>query len=268
MRSSCTSRPARSCRTWPTAPAVCRKSCGSATHSACHAPSARSCSCVAANERRDERDSEPRRGDRRHRVDRDCASAASSDEPPLPGFAPSDSSPTSVCARSATSPAILLIAPAATPSAAATVGDAIALGVPGQVGLRAARARSASNAATRGPASPSEASVPTAPPNCSGSVVGAERFERAHLARGEREPARRLEAEGDRRRLLQERTTGHQRVTVLLGERRGAVGDAAQLAHEQREAGAHLEHHRGVDRRPGSWRPSARSRAPSRRRAR
>ena len=170
------------------------------------------------------------------------------DEPPLPGFAPSDSSPTSVCARSATSLGDLAHRAGGDAERRGDSRDAIALGVPGQIGLGQRRAPRRAIAATAGPASPSEASVPTAPPNCSGSAVAdAERVERAQLAHGEREPARRLEAEGDRRRLLQERPAGHHRVAVPLGERRGALGDAVQLAHEQVEAVAHLEHQRGVD---------------------
>ena len=54
-----------------TAPAVCRKMCGIATHSACHAPMARSCSCVSPTiSVGHERDGEARRGERGHRVDR------------------------------------------------------------------------------------------------------------------------------------------------------------------------------------------------------
>ena len=128
----------------------------------------------------------------------DCASAASPTSRPCPALAPSDTSPTSVCASSTTSPAILLIAPAVTPSAAATLAMRSRSACQGRSGSGSASS-SARNAATAGPASPSAASVPTAPPNWSGSALVRSVVQRAHLAHREREPARRLEAERDRR---------------------------------------------------------------------
>src|ERR1700674_4456738 len=141
-----------------------RMSSGSAIHSACQAPPARSCSCTSAANT-----SATRPGASVAAV-RICAAPTGLrlcgrvEEPPLPGAAGSNTSCTSVCASSVTSRAILPAEPMAMPSAAAKPAIRSWALCQGASGSERASAP-ARRRATAGPLLPSAASVPTAPPN-------------------------------------------------------------------------------------------------------
>jgi hypothetical protein len=61
------------------------------------------------------------------------------------------------------------------------------------------------------------------------------------------QPSRRLEAEGDRERLLQERPPGHERVPVTLGQRGRGRGRAVEVGDERLERAVRHEHERAVE---------------------
>ncbi len=71
---------------------------------------------------------------------------------------------------------------------------------------------------------------------------------RMHLPYREGQPPRRLEAESDWQRLLEERSPGHQCVPVLLGEHRARCANPLQSIHEEVKSLPHLKHQSGVDR--------------------
>jgi hypothetical protein len=71
---------------------------------------------------------------------------------------------------------------------------------------------------------------------------------RMHLPYREGQPPRRLEAESDRQRLLEERPPGHQCVPVLLGKLRARCAHPMQSIHEEVKSLPHLKHQGGVDR--------------------
>ena len=61
------------------------------------------------------------------------------------------------------------------------------------------------------------------------------------------EPAGRLQAEGDRHGLLQQRPPGHHRRAVLAGQPRRRLGRAAQVVEQRLERAPRDEHRRAVE---------------------
>jgi hypothetical protein len=61
------------------------------------------------------------------------------------------------------------------------------------------------------------------------------------------EPAGRLQPEGDRHRLLEQRAAGHDRRAVLAGKARGGVGRAVEVAEDRVQRAAGDEHRRRID---------------------
>ena len=216
MRSGSASSPSSDSRSQATAEPVERSSSPSGRHSACHAPAARSCSCaiapsrVAASpgaccahaERADRRDRVALVRHRR-RARRPCASRTSA---------------TSVWESRTTSRATLATAPEVTASARRELADPPAQRVPRQHRLGQPE-RSAYALGHRGPASPSEASVPAAPPSCAARRSTRSSFEPAPRVLEPGHPARGLEPERDRHRLLEQRAPRHRRVAVGARER-------------------------------------------------
>ena len=135
-----------------------------------------------------------------------------------------ESRPTSVCASSARSSAIFAEKPAATASAAPSSASGSRRVCHGSTGSGRSRA-SAYACSTAIPSSPSAASVPAAPPSCAGRRG---REARARVDDAD-EPARRLQSERRRHRLLQQRARRHHRCSVLLGEPRALARNAVEL---------------------------------------
>ena len=147
------------------APPVYASAPDRASHSACHAPAARSCSWAREAERTE---SYPCTSSAHARASVDetglrlCGSV---EEPP---FAPSRSSPTSVCAMSTTSSPIFPSTPAVVASAAPSSAIRVRFVCHGRTGS-SQPSSSARSRRTSGPRSPIAASVPTAPPSCTAS---------------------------------------------------------------------------------------------------
>ena len=72
--------------------------------------------------------------------------------------------------------------------------------------------------------------------------------QRAHLPCRKSQPARRLESEGDRQRLLQERAPHHERMPVLLCESRARRAHIEQSGHQEVDAIPHRKHQGGINR--------------------
>ena len=168
IRSPCTCRPASTSAMFAAAPPVAARTPEMPSHSACQAPTARSCSCTRPPVRSVAKAC-ARRAPARASVDptglRLCASV---DDEPRPSPAGSLSSPTSVWAISTTSSAILPSAPASVARAdprAATRTRIVCQGSEGS----ARPSVLAMRPMTCGPCSPSAASVPAAPPSCTAS---------------------------------------------------------------------------------------------------
>ena len=187
------------------------------SHSACHAPAARSCSCTrlpvssAGVGLRP-----PRAGERERRADRVALVRASSTIRRGPRRAGSPTSPTSVWAISTTSSAILPSAPAERRERRAQRRDAHARGVPGQRRLGQPELARDRGRRPRGRA-------PRAPPACRPRRRAARPAARARRARAlglehAREPGRGLEAERRRHGLLEQRARDHRRRAMLVGE--------------------------------------------------
>ena len=169
MRAASTSSPSAMSTMAASAPDVTSISVGSVGHSACHGPALRSWSCTCAAKIVAARFGAM--------VAAASALAAATglrlcgivDEPPRPSPDGSKASPTSVCIISETSRAILPQVPvriASTDAASAMRSRWVCQGASGR-GRSSSRA---SRSATCNPLSPSAASVPAAPPNCSASV--------------------------------------------------------------------------------------------------
>ena len=164
MRAGSTVRPSSRARVWCSAPALSAKACGSASHSACQGPVARSWSCSMAS-------SITATSWRTFFAAARMSSLAIGLRfcgmvllPPRPSACGSATSPTSVCIRRAVSVAILPSEPVRRPrkqAASARPSRATCQAIGGT----ARPSSPASAASTRVPSSPSEASVPTAPPN-------------------------------------------------------------------------------------------------------
>ena len=160
IRSGCTSSASSVSAIAASAPPVWASAPESASHSACQAPAARSCSWSSAS------------------VSTDACAAASRAEARASaaptGFrfwgivedapAPAEISPTSVCARSRTSSAIFAAAPAATASAPPRAAMRARFVCQGRAGT-ARSSSSAYSSSTRMPSSPKPESVPAAPPS-------------------------------------------------------------------------------------------------------
>ena len=143
------------------APAVSDTSSGSVGHSACHPPSPRSCSCgIAASIVATRPGARTAAASTTDACTGFCLCGIADEWPPFPSAA----SPTSVCASSDTSRAILPSVPHVTPSAhahRAKRSRCACQGIAGDV----RPSREARRSETSRPRSPSDASVPDAPPN-------------------------------------------------------------------------------------------------------
>ena len=174
IRSESTRSPASRDASRETAPPPSRSVSANAGHSACHAPAARSCSWSIAACRTATCALIPRTAARISIGSTGLCFCGRADDPPRPAPVRSETSPTSVCARSTTSNATFPATPAATPSADATSTTRARAVCHGSVGSE--RASSAeSSCATSRPRSARAAIVPAAPPNCTASRVCATR---------------------------------------------------------------------------------------------
>jgi len=72
--------------------------------------------------------------------------------------------------------------------------------------------------------------------------------QRVYLAHRKGQPPRRLEPEGDRQRLLEKSSPGHQCVSVLPGESRARLAHRMQTVNEEVKSIPHLKHHGGINR--------------------
>ena len=165
MRAASTSRPAIACAIACAEPDSTRTSSGSVSHSACHPPRPRSCSCgIAANIVATSPGA------------RTAAASATAqatglrfcgivEEPPRPGADGSAASAISLCASSETSRAILPRTPTTFPHAAASAAKRSRSACHGNAGSVRPSSRARASA-TSSPRPPSDARVPDAPPNC------------------------------------------------------------------------------------------------------
>ena len=234
---------------------------GSVSHSACQPPSPRSCSCTIAASIVDTRPA--RASPRRARPPQPTGLRLCGivDEPPRPGrrglerFADLGLRQQRDIARDLAERAD------EQPERRRDLGDAVAVRVPGQVGQREARAPRPARRRRRAPCSPSAASVPAAPPNCSTATRGAQRVDaRAMPLDGARARPAAFRPERDRRRLLQPGPAGAAACARAPAPARPAPSTSRREIGvdqvERRRAAAARGRCRS---RPGWSRPSARS---------
>ena len=246
MRAASTSSPSAISTMAASAPEVTSSSIGKVGHSACHGPALRSCSCTCA----------AKIVAARLGAMMAAASAAAAatglrlcgmvEEPPRPSPEGSNASATSVCIISWMSRAILPQVPAriaSTEAASAMRSRWVCQGASGN----GSSSSCASLSATRNPLSPSAASVPAAPPNCSAS---------ASRAQSKQPPARtvqcggifrELEAERHRQRMLQPGAGDDGGVAMLpceMGKTRDGAVDIPAQRIDRRAQGQHC---RGID---------------------
>ena len=217
------------------------------SHSACQAPAARSCSCTSV----------PissacvglraaRAGQRRGSSRPGCACARMVEDPPRPSPAGSLTSPTSVCASSTTSSAILPSAPASVASAdpsAATRTREVCHGSTGSARPRSPATRAHDLGAVRRPAR--RACRPRRRAARASAVARVE-HEPLRLEHAD-EPRRGLEPERRRQRLLQQRARDHRRRAVRLGERGAGGGHPRDVGQHELERAPADEHRGRVD---------------------
>ena len=191
------------------APPVPRERVASARrHSLCQAPAARSCSPAIAASSTPTRPRTDRAAARARIAPTGFCLCGIADEPPRPPPLASATSPTSVCASSTMSSATFSTAPAAIAERARRApptGRAVA--VPGQRRLVEPELAREARRARRARASPSAASVPAAPPSCAGEPAARAAAPARRVDAGQ--PARGLEPERHRQRLLQQRPARH-----------------------------------------------------------
>ena len=178
------------------------------------------------------------------------------DDPP-PGSA---ASATSNCISSVTSRAILPSVPQYTPQAVTSDAKPVALRMPRRAGVLQAQLARQVGGDTRAVRSPSAASVPAAPPNCSTRVLSNAENTCAPARDTDANQPGGFQPKRDRRRRLQQRAAEHDRVahgcrTSRRNERRQPRVIRLQNRRRAREA----EDERRVDHDPGWSHPSGRT---------
>ena len=228
------------------APEVTSASVGNVIHSVCQPPGARSCSWTCAASRVATRLGAT--------VAAESAAAAPTglrlcgivEEPPRPGAAGSNASPTSVCIISVTSRAILPQVPARMPKHGGDLGEAVAVGVPGRVGQRQVEQRGE-------PLGDAEAVLAQRGQRARGAAeLQRQRFAAQPQQPLARAPQRRgiagkLEPERHRQRVLHQRARDRERAAVASGERDEALDRDIEIGQQRVDRRAKLQHQRGVD---------------------
>ena len=97
------------------------------------------------------------------------------------------------------------------------------------------------------PCSPSAASVPAAPPNCSASASRRSRSSRSRERAERRGIAGKLQPERHRQRVLHQRARHRERAAVAAGQRGEALDREVEIGQQRVDRGAQFQHQRGVD---------------------
>ena len=242
MRASFTSRPSRALASAAAAPPVVPRAPESASHPACQLPAPRSCSPASDPTSTDAWPRTSAAPALVHMEPTGLCFCGIADEPPA--SPPSRTSPTSVCARSCTSSAILASDAGSDLERGTELGDADPVRMPrhGRLGEpelpgEERRDLDAPVAERRqGPRRPAKLRRETIP-KLAKAVIGVEHAD---------EPPGGLQPEGRRNRLLEQRPSCDRGVAVCSGER-GACGlDPLELVAHEPEPVARDQDERGV----------------------
>ena len=226
MRSGSTVRPSSASCSDHAAPPAPASAADRAPHSLCHAPAARSCSPAIASSSTPAAPRAERAAARARTAPTGLRLCAMADEPPRPPSLDSATSPTSFCASRTMSSATFSQAPAAIASAAASAATRVRSPCQGSGRLlelelgREPREHGRAEAGQRARRA---------------AELHGERDGREAVPRGRDagEPARGLEAERGRQRVLHQRPGRHRRASVLIGQPRAGAGHPVELSEDQ-----------------------------------